>query len=720
MRSFAVGTPLAECEIGRLDALRSLRILDTPPERAFDDLTCLASYICGTPIAFVGFMDADRLWFKSRIGWDVPEVPREMSFCAHTILQSDALVVSDTLADQGGLASCPLATHGGIRFYAGVPLMSSEGYALGTLGAMDSIPRGLTPGQTEALRKLARQLVNLVESRLTSKALLRVSSIQQGSGSSDETGKNPGFSLWQDISEQKRAQEALRHSEQRLQGIIGSAMDAIITIDNNQHIVVFNKAAEQIFRCTASEALGRPIDKFIPEKFRAVHGQHIQGFARTGVTTRSMYSPGTLFAHRADGEEFPIEAAISQVEADGEKLFTVILRDISARRRMEAELLQAQKMEAVGQLAGGIAHEFNNFLGVVLGYSELLSEEAVENEKLARYVKEIRAATQHAASLTRQILAFSRKQVLKPEVLDLNRCIWEAHKLLRRLVPANIDVVPVLAPTIGRVRVDAGQLQQILINLVVNARDAMPPHGGKVIIETTDAELDEDYASRHGGPQPGSYVLLSVSDSGLGMNAETRSHIFEPFYTTKNPGEGTGLGLSTVYGIVKQSGGDISVESIEGKGTTFRIYLPLLQEATEESEIGTSDPIEQARPATILVVEDETALRRLICFSLEKRNHTVLAARDGVEAVEIFRQHAAQIQLIVTDLMMPRMNGLELKQHIAALRPDVKFLFMSGYAEHILEQHRASLEGCAFMEKPFLPGELADKISGLLARSAAA
>jgi CheY-like chemotaxis protein len=204
------------------------------------------------------------------------------------------------------------------------------------------------------------------------------------------------------------------------------------------------------------------------------------------------------------------------------------------------------------------------------------------------------------------------------------------------------------------------------------------------------------------------------------MDAETRFHIFEPFYATKNPGEGTGLGLSTVYGIVKQSGGDINVESIEGKGTTFRIYMPRIQEATEESDIGTSDPIEQTRPATILVVEDETALRRLICFSLEKRKHTVLEAKDGVEAVEIFRQHAAQIQLIVTDLMMPRMDGLELKQHVAALRPDVKFLFMSGYAEHIVEQHRASLEDCAFLEKPFLPKELADKISGLLAGSAAA
>jgi two-component system cell cycle sensor histidine kinase/response regulator CckA len=714
-----MGPPLPESEMARLDALKGYRILDTPPERSFDDLTSLTSYLCGTPIAFIGFMDADRLWFKSRIGWDVPEVPREMSFCAHTILQSDALVVCDTLTDEGRLASCPLATHGGVRFYAGAPLMSSEGYALGTLCAMDSIPRGLTPGQTEALRKLARQVVNLVESRSASQALHRASSIQQGSGFCDETGKVPGFSFWRDVSEQKRAHEAQRLNEQRLQSMISSAMDAIITIDKDERIIVFNEAAEQIFRCTASEALGHPIENFIPERFRAGHGQHIQGFARNGVTTRSMSSPGTLFALRADGEEFPIEASISQVESSEERFSTVILRDISPRLRMEAALLRAQKMEAVGQMAGGMAHELNNFLGVILGYSELLSLEAIENEKLARYVKEIRAATENAASMTRQILAFTRKQVLQPQILDLNRCIWEGHKLLRRLVPANIDVVPVLAPTIGRVKADAGQLQQILINLLVNARDAMP-RGGKVVIETADAELDEIYASRHVGLQPGSYVLLSVSDSGLGMNAETRSHIFEPFYTTKNPEEGTGLGLSTVYGIVRQSGGHITVESIEGKGTTFRIYLPRIQEATEESGTGTSHAVEHTRPATILVVEDETALRRLICFSLEKRKHAVLAAKDGAEALEIFRQHSAQIQLIVTGLMMPRMNGPELKLHIAALRPDVKFLFISGYAEHIVEQHRALLEGCAFLEKPFLPEDLANIVSGLLAGSAAA
>src|SRR5207253_230456 len=272
--------------------------------------------------------------------------------------------------------------------------------------------------------------------------------------------------------------------------------------------------------------------------------------------------------------------------------------DVTERRTLEAQLRQAQKIEAVGQLAGGIAHEFNNFLGVILGYSELMFEEASENESLRREIAEIKAATQRAASLTRQLLAFSRKQLLEPKVLNLNQATWEAHHLLRHLVPANIDVVPVLAPTIGQVKVDPGQVQQILINLVANARDAMP-EGGKVVIETANADLDEEYTSQHLGLRPGRYVLLSVSDTGCGMDAETRAHIFEPFFTTKQLGKGTGLGLSTIYGIVKQSGGCITVESAAGKGTIFRIYLPLVQAAIEEASVITP-PTEGGGTETIL------------------------------------------------------------------------------------------------------------------------
>jgi PAS domain S-box-containing protein len=934
--------PLPDNEVSRLGSLRSYRVLDTPPEQAFDDITHLAAYICGTPIALLGFIDRDRLWLKSRVGWDVAEVPRDMAFCSHTIMQSDVLIASDTLQDRGRLAECALATHGGVRFYAGATLLSPEGHALGTLCAMDSIPRGLTAGQIEGLRKLSRQAMSLLARRPASarepggphdsnrfrvptgehfrevvecaadavieideqsrilfanqaveqlfgysreeligssltmlmpeplrqvhldaiqryletgikhvdwravefpgvhrngeqipldisigetrhrdaRAFIavfrdirlrksmerersRFASIVESSADAiiaqgldgtitnwnrgaeriygysaeeirgkhvailapqdlseemtsvlesvkrgecieqyetirmkkdgtrfhvslsvspvrDSTGIISGvLTVCRDITPQKQDQEALRRSEQRLQGIISSAMDAIITINRHQRIVVFNKAAEEIFRCSAAEGIGQPIDKFIPERFRVLHREHIEGFAKTGVTARSMYSPGTLFGVRADGKEFPIEATISQVESEGEKLYTVILRDISARLRMEAELRHAQKMEAVGQLAGGVAHEFNNYLGVILGYSELLAEDTAANEKLRRYLKEIKGATQHAASLTRQLLAFSRKQVPEPKLVDLNQIIWEAHNLLRRLVPANIEVVPALASTVGRVKIDSAQIQQILINLLVNARDAMP-QGGKVFIETSDAELDETFASQHVGFRPGSYVLLSIRDTGTGIDTETRSHLFEPFYTTKEPGRGTGLGLSTVYGIVKQSGGHIRVESSEGKGTAFHIYLPRAEELLENSKTETPLAAESTGSATILIVEDEAPLRRLLSVSLEKRNHRVLTAKDGAEAFEIFRHQPEQIQVVVTDIMMPRMDGLELKQRITFLRPDVKFLFMSGYAEQVVEQHQASLKGCAFLEKPFLPEELAEKVSELLQSEAAA
>ena len=694
---------LSEEEASRLEALRDCRVLDTPPEELFDQTARLAAYLCGTPIGLIGLIDATRLWFKSRVGWNYPEIPREDSICGQTILQTQVVVISNAAMDER-FFNRPIVTHAGIRFYAGAPLLSKEGYALGTLCVMDRLPRELPAAHKGALLTLAR----LVAAELEVRRGAKPSAPDDKSSLIDRTVV--------DISEHKRADEALRDSQERLLGIISSAMDGIITVDNDQKIIVFNRAAEQIFRCPAKDALGQTIDKFIPQRFREAHRGHIRSFGQTGVSSRSMYSPGTLMGVRADGEEFPVEATISQVKTASETLYSVILRDISVRKRTEDELRQAQKMEAVGHLAGGIAHEFNNYLGIIMGYSDLMEEEQGENESLRLGLTEIKGATQKAASLTRQLLAFSRKQLIEPTVLDLNASVWEAHKLLRRLIPANIDVIPVLHPDLGKVKADPAQIQQILINLVVNARDAMP-QGGKISIETAGVVLDEEFSSRYFDVIPGDYVMISVSDNGEGIDPETLPHIFEPFFTTKKVGQGTGLGLSTTYGIVKQSGGHITVASVRGRGTTFRIYFPKLSEA-ESSPV--SRPVthrESTRTGngTILLVEDESGLRRLMSKVLEKQGYRVLETKDGQEALSICQDSLVHIDLVVTDFAMPRMTGVQLKEKVAVLRPNIKFLLISGYAEEVLDNSpQQSLNSGDFLEKPFLPEELAQKVREML------
>ena len=693
---------LSEEEVARLAALEDCHVLDTSPEELFDQTARLAAYLCGTPIGLIGFIDATRQWFKSRVGWDYPEIPREDSICGQTILQRDLLVIADTAMDER-FFNGPMVTRAGIRFYAGAPLLTKEGYALGTLCVMDRLPRELPAAHRDALLILARLASAQLEVRRGAKP----------SAPGDDKPSLIEESTVVDISEHKRADEALRDSQERLLGIISSAMDAIITVDNDQKIIVFNRAAEKIFRCPATEAIGQTIDRFIPRKFRDAHREHIRSFGQTGVSSRSLESPGTLMAVRADGEDFPVEATISQVKTGAERLYTVILRDISMRKRTEDELHQAQKMEAVGHLAGGIAHEFNNYLGIIMGYSDLMAQGEIENEELRLHLAEIKGASQKAASLTRQLLAFSRKQLIEPTVLDLNASVWETHNLLRRLITANIDVIPVLHPDLGKVKADPAQVQQILINLVVNARDAMP-QGGKISIETSEVVLDEEFASRYFEVVTGDYVMLSVTDTGEGMDAETLAHIFEPFFTTKKTGRGTGLGLSTTYGIVKQSGGHITIASVQGRGTTFRIYFPKLAEA--HNSTGSSPKPTPETIATILVVEDESSLRKLMKTALEKNGYRVFEAKDGAEGLSICRNNLAHIDLVVTDLAMPQLTGVQLKEKVVELRSNMKFLLISGYPEEALGGPAQIASVGDFLEKPFSPDELVRKVSEILGR----
>jgi CheY-like chemotaxis protein len=370
-------------------------------------------------------------------------------------------------------------------------------------------------------------------------------------------------------------------------------------------------------------------------------------------------------------------------------------------------------MEAVGTLAGGIAHDFNNLLTVIQGYGQLLAERLKDNAELAAEVKQIEDAAQRAAALTRQLLAFSRRQVLKPKVLDLNSVVTGMDRMLRRVIGEDIELVTKTAADLGQVQADPGQVEQVIMNLAVNARDAMP-EGGKLIFETRNVELDDAYAREHMGARPGQYAMLAVTDTGVGMDAQTQAHIFEPFFTTKELGRGTGLGLSTVYGIVKQSGGYITVYSEPGRGSTFKIYLPrALQPAAAASAAARVE--QKARGTeTILLLEDDHGLRELAVRVLRTSGYTVLEAANGEQAERVCREHAGEIHLLLTDVVMPGQSGPEVARRLSPLRPAMKVLYISGYAPNAIVEQGTLGPGAAFLHKPFTPSALLEKVQQVL------
>jgi PAS domain S-box-containing protein len=387
-------------------------------------------------------------------------------------------------------------------------------------------------------------------------------------------------------------------------------------------------------------------------------------------------------------------------------------RDVTAQRHLEEQFRQSQKMEAVGQLAGGIAHDFNNLLTAILGNTQLLLRELPPGDSKRGDVEEIRKASERAASLTRQLLAYSRRQMLQPEILDLNVVVAEMDKMLRRLIGEHIALVAVPASDLGRVRADPNQIEQVIVNLAVNARDAMPD-GGKLTIETSNVDIDETFAQAHLGSVPGSYAMLAVTDTGAGMDASVRAHLFEPFFTTKEVGKGTGLGLATVYGIVKQSGGYISVYSEPGRGSSFKIYLPRIA-----TPVDAAPGPQKGGPArgseTLLVVEDEPAVLALSRRALEAQGYVVLAASDAAAALRVVERHGGTIHLLLTDVVMPGLSGRELADRLTVQRPGIRVLYMSGYPGDAVVQHGTLPSGSAFLQKPFSPDGLARKVRDVL------
>jgi two-component system, cell cycle sensor histidine kinase and response regulator CckA len=806
------GTGIAG-EAGRLAALQRYQILDTGPEKAFDDLTFLASHVCNAPITYLSLIDADRQWFKSKIGLAVSEVPRHDGFAAHALTQTDIFVVADVTQDKRFASSPLVAAEPSVCFYAAAPLVTHDGHVIGTLSVADRVARDLSFEQKEALRALSRQAVvqlelrrqlvereadtleggrNLVRSlldhfpdliyvkdtdgryvlsNLAYVRFLGARSVAEVRGNTvfdlfppevarqhdaddqaimrsgkpllnhEELTVNPaGERIWmsttkiplwdshgkvlglvviaRDITEHKRAAEALRHSEELHRTLADNSAVGIWHVTNDGRTIHANPAMCALLGLDSSAELEEKTSHafLTAETVAQIERDLVRRDANTPATCEIELTDKRGTKRRLMVAGAPLH------DAEGKPVsFIGTFTDITERARLEERLQQTQKIDAVGRLAGGVAHDFNNLLTAILGYSEMLLRRQQLDSTARRHTEEIRKAAERGAALTQQLLAFSRKQTMRPHVLDLNAVVADMDKLLRRLISENIKVITVPGSKLGCVRADPSQLEQVILNVVINASDAMP-NGGTLTIETGEATLDEEYVRHHAELKPGRYVLLAISDTGVGMSLEAKAHLFEPFYTTKSVGKGTGLGLATCYGIVKQSGGHINVYSELGRGTTVKVYLPCVHQPAEPVH----PPHEQSGELprgheTILVVEDEPTIRELAVHVLRELGYMVLQAADGEEALRVSRQHHGKIELLVSDVIMPQMGASELVALLAPLRPKMKVLYVSGYTDlavttnlAVTNDHGLIGPGRAFLQKPFTPSLLAHAVRQVL------
>jgi PAS domain S-box-containing protein len=655
-----------DVEQRRIAALEALRILDTPEEPVFDRLTEIAARVFAAPVALIWLIDRHPGWVKYRVGFIIREITREGSFCAGAVESADVTVVSDGDFPFGGMR---------VKFCAVAPLADPEGNRFGALAVMDTRRRGGPTGEEKAtLADLAAIVMHQI-------------------------GKPP-------------RQPESAGGDARFRALMESASQGILAVDQRGCIEIANHQAEALFGYPREELLGQPIEKLLPQALRHAHASHRDGyFGRPHP--RPMGIGMELAGQRKNGEQFPVEISLNYVQMDGHPLAIAFITDISERLRLEAQLRQSQKMEAIGQLAGGVAHDFNNLLTIIQGYAAMSLDGIDPNDPVKESLEEIEKAAASAGGLTRQLLSFSRRQSVQLRRLDLNTTIKQVEKMLRRVIGEDVDLVLDTADDLYEISGDPGLIEQVLLNLSVNARDAMP-EGGRLILETANLTLDKEYAGAHLAVKTGPHAMLAVSDTGVGMTEEVRAHIFEPFYTTKPQGEGTGLGLATVYGIVKQLNGTIWVYSEPGKGTTFKILFPAAQreeiEAAEAAEAGAAG----RGGETVLLVEDEEGVRKFIRAMLERQGYRVLEAGDSDAALRIAADESQALDMLLTDVIMPKENGPEMAAKVAELRPELPVLYMSGYTDRAIRL-QDQIGGANFIQKPFTPAALGAKIREMLA-----